>query len=431
MDISRRMTLAGGLAWASGAWANAPASDVRAGQILSNWYRLILELVRHTPTYSPPVASRSFAYLGIGAWMALSPDRGAGLQGQLTGFGIATRGAQDSDPACRLHATLSTLVAVLFANTGPTGQRALSRMTSRLAEVAGQGLTLAASTAAANDGQMLADDLLAWAAQDGGAQIDNLGFPEQWTVGTQPQDWVPTSAIRLQQSPLLPGWGRNRTFAMPVPCDAPDPTAFDETPGSAFDIQALEVLEISRNLTDDQRRIAQFWSDDPMLSPTPPGHWMSIGLQVAAQNGLTPLRTADLVMRLGVAVADAFIACWRTKYLVNLLRPVTYLRRHHDPAWSPLLITPPFPEYTSGHSVQSAAAAAVLTAVFGPDYAFTDETHADDGLPARSFPTFAAAASEAAISRLYGGIHFRAGVENGLTQGAGVGAFAVALRTEV
>jgi hypothetical protein len=424
------MALAGGLAWATGARANAQAADARAGDVLTNWYRLILELVRHTPTYSPPVASRSFAYLGIGAWLALSPDRGAGLGGQLSGFIAGPRRPSDTDPAARLHGTLSILVAALFANTGPTGQRALARMTSRLFDRAGQGLTPAAIDAATAEGQGLAQGLLAWAAQDGGAQIDNLGFPAAWPAGTRPQDWVPTSAIRLQQSPLLPAWGQNRSFAMPGPCDAPDPIPYDEAPGSAFHDQAREVLEISRNLTDDQRRIAQFWSDDPMLSPTPPGHWISIGLQVATQDGLTPVRTADLLMRLGIAMADAFIACWRTKYSVNLLRPVTYLRRHMDPAWSPLLITPPFPEYTSGHSVQSAAAAAVLTAFFGPDTAFTDETHVDDGLAARSFPSFAAAAAEAAMSRLYGGIHFRAGVENGLTQGACVGAFAVSLRTE-
>ena len=131
-------------------------------------------------------------------------------------------------------------------------------------------------------------------------------------------------------------------------------------------------------------------------------------------------------------LSDAFIACWATKYETNLLRPITYIRRVLDlPQWEPLLITPPFPEFPSGHSTQSAAAAAVLTAIFGENFAFDDETHVDDGLPVRSFPSFAAAAKEAAISRLYGGIHFREGVEAGLVQGACVGAHAAALQTKV
>ncbi|MCU0904273.1 MAG: vanadium-dependent haloperoxidase, partial [Tabrizicola sp.] len=134
--------------------------------------------------------------------------------------------------------------------------------------------------------------------------------------------------------------------------------------------------------------------------------------------------------KLGAAQADAFISCWATKYKYNLLRPVTYIKRVIDNAWEPLLITPPFPEYTSGHSCQSGAASTVLTAVFGDSFAFDDETHVDEGLPVRSFPSFAAAAEEAAMSRLYGGIHFRFGNEAGLAQGRAVGALAAALRTE-
>jgi hypothetical protein len=122
----------------------------------------------------------------------------------------------------------------------------------------------------------------------------------------------------------------------------------------------------------------------------------------------------------GIAVADAFISCWSTKYRDNLLRPVTYVGRLIDPGWTPLLITPPFPEYTSGHSVQSGAAAQVLTDLFGP-LAFTDRTHERRGLAPRSFGSFLEAAQEAAISRLYGGIHFRVACERGVDQGICVG----------
>jgi membrane-associated phospholipid phosphatase len=136
-----------------------------------------------------------------------------------------------------------------------------------------------------------------------------------------------------------------------------------------------------------------------------------------------------VLARVGIAVADAFISCWHEKYRFDLVRPVSYVRRHIDPQWEPLLITPPFPEYPSGHSTQSAAAATVLTAFFGENYAFDDRTGERDGLEPRSFTSFWAAAEEAGMSRLYGGIHFRSAIEAGLEQGRCVGAYVAALRT--
>jgi hypothetical protein len=139
-------------------------------------------------------------------------------------------------------------------------------------------------------------------------------------------------------------------------------------------------------------------------------------MQVARTLDVSLAAAAGAYAKTGIAVADAFIACWNTKYLYNLLRPVTYIRNLVDPAWTPLLVTPPFPEYTSGRAVQSGAAAQVLTDLFG-EVAFVDRTHESRGLPARSFRSFHEGADEAAVSRLYGGIHFRAAIERGLEQG--------------
>jgi hypothetical protein len=191
----------------------------------------------------------------------------------------------------------------------------------------------------------------------------------------------------------------------------------------------MEVLAVTGALSDEQERIARFWSDDPMLSPTPPGHWIAIALTVIEDRDLDIRRASDMLARLGIAMADAFIGCWRTKYQYDLLRPVTYINRVIDPGWRPMLATPPFPEYPSGHSSQSGAAAEVLGGLVGTDVAFVDRTHVDDGLPARRFGSFRAAADEAALSRLYGGIHFRSAIERGLDQGRCVGRHVLALRT--
>jgi membrane-associated phospholipid phosphatase len=430
MQFQRRQVLALPLLALARPARAADRGDI-ARDILLTWHKLILELVRHTATYTPPVAARAFAYIGITAHEALAAGNPAlvSLAGQVTG--LAPLPAGTGDAPCVLHAALQAAVAGLFANTGPTGQRAMEAMGRKLGETASAGIASATVTDSTALGQAIAAHILSWAATDGGAVIQNMGFPLDYTPGVRPQDWQPTSLIRQQQAPLLPAWGDCRPFALPSAL-APDPgphPAYDEAPGSDFHSAALEVHETTRALTDAQKLIARFWSDDPMLTFTPAGHWIAIVLQIADRDRLPAERIAATLARLGVAQADAFIACWATKFRYNLLRPVTYIRRHIDPKWEPLLLTPPFPEYTSGHSTQSGAASTVLTAEFGDGFAFDDATHVDEGLPVRAFPSFAAAAEEAALSRLYGGIHYPFGNQKGLEQGRAVGAFATALRT--
>jgi hypothetical protein len=180
------------------------------------------------------------------------------------------------------------------------------------------------------------------------------------------------------------------------------------------------VFETVANLTDEQRAIALFWADTPGQTGTPPGHWISILGQVIGENDLALDVAAEAYAKVGLAEMDAFICCWFVKYEFNLLRPITYIRDLFDPEWNSPIPTPPFPEYTSGHSTQSAAAAQVLTDRLG-DIPFTDHTHDDLGFPPRSFDSFWEAAEEAAISRLYGGIHYRAAIEKGLDQGRCIG----------
>ncbi|MEH7829524.1 vanadium-dependent haloperoxidase [Gemmobacter denitrificans] len=409
----------------------AQAKDDPAARVLTQWHRLVLELVRHTPTYSPPVASRSFAYLGVTAWEAARPEGSTSLAGQLTDMPPMPDAAPGLDPALVMQGAMARAVPHFFGNTGPTGQRAMAAMEHQLSESLQPGVAPSVREASLAHGKAIADAVILWASGDGADRIENMGFPLEWTLTPGPAHWVPTSAIVQQQAPLLPDWGKQRPFAMPEgnACPLPPPPAYSEDPGSPFHAEAVEVLETVRNLTDDQKIIARFWSDDPMLSPTPPGHWVTILLDISDREGLDAPALADALARLGIAVADAFIGCWYTKYDYDLLRPVTYIRRVIDPAFEPILITPPFPEYPSGHSTQSGAAAAVLTALFGEAYAFVDATHEDDGLAPRHFTSFAAAAEEAAMSRLYGGIHFRSAIERGLDQGACIGAHANGLKT--
>jgi hypothetical protein len=205
------------------------------------------------------------------------------------------------------------------------------------------------------------------------------------------------------------------------------PPAYSEDPDSAFYAEAMEVHDTTQSLTPEQEQIALFWADNGGETSTPVGHSVSILAQILEQENATLALAAEAYAKMGIAVADAIIGCWQSKFEYNLLRPVTYIQAVEDENWMPLLNTPPFPEYPSGHSVQSGAAAEVLTELFGEDYAFTDHTHDERGFTPREFASFSEFAAEAALSRLYGGIHFRAAIEQGLVQGECIGQQVISL----
>ncbi|MDR7126155.1 vanadium-dependent haloperoxidase [Pseudotabrizicola sp. 4114] len=433
--MDRRRVL--GLGAAAGIAALMPGRVMAASDpvpVLTNWTKLTLQLVRHTATYSPPVAARAFGYLGVTGYEAVAACDGAltSLAGQLNGLAPLPRpGDGAHDAAMVLQAALSAGTAHFFANTGPSGQRAMATMRRKLDEQVTAGLPEDVAARSRALGLAIATHICGWADGDGGAVIGNMGFPESYAAPADPAAWVPTSLVRQQQAPLLPDWGTVRPFAMPAgnTCSLPPPPAYSEDPASAFYAEAMEVYTATKALTPEQNLIARFWSDDPMLSSTPPGHWIFVANDLITRRQLPLAASVDVMARLGVAMADAFIGCWQAKTTYNLLRPVTYINRVIDPAWKPLLNTPPFPEYPSGHSTVSGAAATVLTAAFGDGYVYDDFTHEREGLDGRAYASFWDAANEAGISRLYGGIHFRAAIEQGLTQGRCIGAYAVALRT--
>jgi hypothetical protein len=430
------MTSIVALTWLSALAATAAEPAVPLSvEVLRDWYKLALALVRHTPTYSPPVAARTFAYLGVTAFetTASGDDQLRTLARQLNGLTpLPQRAAGETyDEAMVLDAALAAVVGNLFSNTGPTGQRALAALGDKLHTEVSAALPADVAARSESYGRSVAEHILAWSRDDGGAVIENMGFPLEYKLTKGPAHWAPTSLIVQQQAPLLPDWGKNRTLVMPngAACPLPSPLDYSEDKSSEFYKQALEVYQTRQTLTQEQRDIARFWSDDAMLTVTPPGHWISIALQILAHEDAGLAKSVDVLARMGLAVSDAFVGCWNAKFQYDLVRPVTYIRRLIDPQWEPFLITPPFPEYPSGHSTQTGAAAAVMTQLFGENFAFQDMTDRSDGLPPRNFPSFWAAAQEAAVSRMYGGIHFRAAIERGLDQGRCIAQYVNALRT--
>jgi len=404
----------------------SPATDVDAG-VATAWFDELSALIQATPGYSPPVASRAIGYAGVTLYEAIvagMPEHRslAGLLGELPPLPTSGRNAAYDWPLAA-NAALAEVLRALFPGAPAVRRNAIDVLEASHIATAPRGIR----ERSVDHGRAIARAVCAWSTTDGGHEGYLRNFPIGHLPLSGPGLWEPTPPGFLPA--LQPSWGNNRPFLRAAAaCDPGPPPPYSTAPDSMCFIEASEVYTTVNALSNEQRAIARFWSDDPGSTSTPPGHSLSILTQVLRARDASLAEAAEAYARLGIAVSDAFAACWRTKYVHNLLRPITYIRATIDPGWGePLpLVTPPFPEYTSGHSVQSAAAAAALTAQFGV-VPFVDHTHDRRGLAPRSFTSFDEAAAEAAISRLYGGIHFRAGIERGLTQGRCIGEAAAAL----
>lgn len=248
-----------------------------------------------------------------------------------------------------------------------------------------------------------------------------------------PGEWRPTAPDYMDGVEYC--WGTMKTFALDsssqFPC--PKPVKFSTDSNSAFYKQMLEVYNINKNLTTEQRTIAKYWDDNPFVIEhsghmsfatkkiTPGGHWIGITAIACKASKADAVKTAKAYALTSVAMYDAFISCWQDKYVTKVVRPITVINEYINQQWLPLLQTPPFPEYPSGHSAITRAAATVLTNLFGDNFKFNDTSDLRYIGMQREFKSFIQAANEASISRVYGGIHYMSGVKAGADQGKKVG----------
>ena len=278
------------------------------------------------------------------------------------------------------------------------------------------------------------EQVIKYAYADGFVRLSGL---RRFTPLTGDEYWQPTAPGFI--SAIEPNWNTLRVFILDS-CSqfagAP-PHKYSTDTNSLFYKELKEVYELGKNLTKEQAEIAMFWDCNPFALQqvghlefgikkiSPGGHWMGITGIACKKQKLSLSKTAYAHAIVSIGMADAFISCWNNKYKYNRVRPVTAIKKLINRNWSPLLQTPPFPEYTSGHSVISATASIILTHLFGDHFSYTDDTEVEFGLPTRKFNSFAEASEEAAISRLYGGIHFRDAIENGVKEGEQIGKFVI------
>jgi hypothetical protein len=405
-----------------------PANAYSSG-VVYDWFFLALQLIQQTPGFSPPVASRALGYMGLTLYESVVPGMPGyqSLAGQLNQLS-SLPWAQPDEP---LHwptvanASLATMTRMMFSNASPENKARIDTLERSLPlkytqDFDPNSVTAEITNRSETFGKLMAMAIMTWARTDGGH--------EAWgPIRRHQQNYVPPSGTGKWSAtppafaaPLLPYWGKNRPFVMKTAddCPAPMPPAYSEEPGSAFYKDGMEVYQISRAATQEQRQFALYWADDAGKTPTPAGHWAYVANDLLRAKKADLGSAAEVFARLNMAMSDAFVAAWNTKYKLNVLRPVTYVQLVIDSNWTPSLIpTPPFPDYPSGHSVQSSAAAAVLGKEFGANTSFVDNTHNDRGWGPRTFKSFKEAADEAAASRIYAGIHYRFASDGGKPQG--------------
>lgn len=413
----------------------AQAQDIADADVAHGWYTLQLKLIKETPGFSPPVAARALGYTGVTLYETVRPGIPGyqSLAGQLSELEAVPQPAADAAyhwPAAA-NSALASITKLLYANATEENAAAIDALYEQNAAAYALEADAAVIERSVEYGQTVASAIFEWSKTDGGHEGYLTNFPTDYVPPVGEGLWVPTPRLNGDPQPALqPYWGDNRPLLPQAEegCEPPAPPAYSEEPGSRFYIEALEVYETSQNLTQEQLDIALFWADNAGQTATPVGHSISILQQVLVEQNASLALAAEAYAKVGIAVSDAMIGCWKAKFEYNLLRPVTAIQTLFDAEWMPAINTPPFPEYTSGHSVQTGAAAAVLTDLFGEHYAFTDHTHDAIGLEPRSFDSFAHMAEETAISRLYGGIHYRAAIEVGVEQGECIGARVNALQ---
>ena len=424
--ITRRGFVAGVAATTAVALVGTPASahdrDVLVRsidpEVATGWVRVLYDVVM-TEGLTPPAAARFYSYVSIAMYEAAIPGMPGfrSLAGQLSGLRRVPTPKGGVDWAAALSASVARVSSGLLPTTSVNARGVIA---GRLDAVVGDRLASVGKRTVDRSiayGDRVGDHLLAWMAADGYAEAASLPYIPPEGAGL----WRSTppnfgTAIEPHWHRVRPAILRSAGEVEPTP-----PIPFSTESGSAFHEQAMTTYLQSSNNSEDQVAIARFWTDNPRVSGLPSGHWFLLLAQVAEQPlALSLDRTLEAFVRLGVALHDAFLCCWTWKYRYQLLRPVSYVRDHIDPDWHTLVNTPQFPEYTSGHSVGSGAAGVVLTSLLG-SFGFTDATGLPRSLPARAFTSFDHAVQEAAISRLYGGIHYPMGIEHGIEQGRRIG----------
>lgn len=376
--------------------------------------------------FSPPVASRIYAYTSLAQYEAVKfmQPGAASIAQHLNGFAPIPQPEKGKEYNY-------ILAAVKAFTTTAYNVRIFSDSLLRHYEdsvYAGYKTILSAEVfeRSVAFGDTIAKTILARAKKD--MYKETRGMPKY--LGSDAEGkWRPTAPDYFDGAE--PWWSKIKPLSLdtnsafrPRP-----PLPFNKDSNSAFYAMVKEVYDIDNNLSSEQQTIARYWDDNPFVIEhsghlmfgnkkiTPGGHWMGITAIACHKTNAGTVKTAQAYTLTAISLLDAFISCWDAKYVYEYVRPITLINEWFEKGWDAFLQTPPFPEYTSGHSTISGAASETLTVLFGDNFSFHDNSDSAYIGMTRDFSSFRQAASEASVSRLYGGIHYRPSLDTGLVCG--------------
>jgi hypothetical protein len=390
------------------------------------WFKMAIALALHTPGNTGPVVSRTFGYMGLALYESVVPGMpdNKSIQHQLDGLPELPRVESHKlyYYSVSANAALASMVHHMFGNASVAQNASIDSLENVFNSAFKSYLSGRAFDHFVSDdfdrsvqfGRDISNAIYNWSTTDGGDKAYSNVFPTDYVIPVGPGLWVPQTGQAAQH----PYWGSNRTFVAgnAMSTQPGPPPAYSTDTSSQFYKEEKEVYEESINQDPEHHTIALYWAAIP-----PPTVSISILSAVLTDKNADLGLAAECYSKLGIAISDAFVSCYRAKYTYNQERPISFIRANFNPTWSPLIPTPPFPDYTSAHSVQTGAAARVLADIFGDNTTFTDYSINDLGFTPRTFNKFSDYANEVGLSRIYGGIHLRSSDFIGLAQGDKVG----------
>ncbi len=368
--------------------------------------------------FSPIVASRNYVYATIAAYEVMAagnPSDYNSLGGQINGLGEVPK----PDTTKKINYGFASLLAFWQLGQSVTfSENETTKYVDSLKKLAlDHGMPKDEYNNSIAYADQVAKTIMDWSKKDN--YLETRGMPAYTVKMDEPGRWIPTPPAYSEA--MEPHWNLIRTLVMDSATQfrPPSPFTFNiKDPNSDYYKQVKKTLDSTREMTEEQKHIADFWDDNPFKLNvnghlmfgtkkfSPPGHWLSI-VGIAAEKAKSDYDfTVYAYAKTAIALFDAFIQCWEEKFRDNTVRPETVINNYFDPSWRPHLQTPPFPEYTCGHSTGSAAGAAVLTDIFGDNFSYTDTSELMFGIKSRSYNSFYEAAHENSKARFYGGIHF-------------------------
>jgi len=425
-----------GIAMTTGCTSVSEVKVFSQQDVATAWADMSLYVAKNTPSNSPTFASRGFGYIGVTMYESIvhgypNYKTLAGQLNELKELPMPDRNLK-YDWILSLNAGQSFILKNIYNQTSDVNKARIDSLEKVIFEQFSRSIEDPdLITRSVEYGRAVAQAIFEWSKTDGGHRGYLHNFDKKLKFAEKPGSWEPPLyGQSFSHYPLHPHWGDNRTFvnanaALPTP----EMIHYDQSKESDYYEQSQRVYEKSKTLTSQEKEIALWWNDDPSETFTPPGHSFYLSVQVVKKGNPELIKCAETFARVGIAVADAFINCWKWKYIYFSERPSSFITKNIDERWESFWPDPPFPAFPSGHATQSAAAATVLIGLYGEKFTLTDSAHASrprDELrqvayKPRTFDSFWQVAQETANSRFFGGIHMPQDNDVGLVEGSKIG----------